>query len=615
MNHEAINSLVEKGILSDLDVYFADFMTGLAGGDNPELFLAAALVSNFRGKGHVCLEIPSVAGRSLPDENGQETVVCPEADVWQKKIMRTPVVGRPGERCPLILDDRSRLYLYRYWQYQETLARLLNNRIRGGRPDIDREILKQGLTRLFPAVASGEPDWQKVAACAALFHRFCVISGGPGTGKTTTIAKIIALILQQEKAGEVRIALAAPTGKAASRLQASMKNAKKSLDCPDDIREAIPVEAATIHRLLGTIPDSPYFFHNPGRPLRVDVMIVDEASMVDMALMSKLVQALPAEARLILLGDRDQLSSVEAGAVLGDICDSGHAHGFSAGFLEDLYTVTGLKLEPGGQEGDSSAPVRDCVIQLQRSYRFGDDSGIGAVSRAVNAGDSEKAVSLMKHSSGRDITWRRLPRREHLARDLRQIILREFDEYPGTEDPREVLQKLERFRILCAVREGPCGVSALNLMVERILRDAGKVDSGKTWYAGRPVLITRNDYTLGVFNGDVGVVLEDPEVGHDLRVFFHGAGDSLKSLHPLRLPEHETVFAMTVHKSQGSEFDRVLMILPDRDYPVLTRELIYTGVTRARKHVEIWAVEDVFQSAVARRTQRASGLRDALWEA
>jgi exodeoxyribonuclease V alpha subunit len=334
--------------------------------------------------------------------------------------------------------------------------------------------------------------------------------------------------------------------------------------------------------------------------------------MVDMALMSKLVQALSKEARLILLGDKDQLASVEAGAVLGDICDSGNNHGFSKQFLTDLKGVAGCVIDSLPNENSESG-IRDCIVELHKSYRFGSDSGIASASRAVNAGDGDMFLEVLKEDRYADITWKDLPRPDALPGSIKATVINGFKHYLNTNDPWEAFDLFEHFRILCALREGPYGVSALNLLAEQILKSAGFIEPEKTWYPYRPLLITRNDYSLRLFNGDVGIILPDPESNNDLRAFFPAADGILRKLHPLRLPAHETVYAMTVHKSQGSEFDSVLMLLPDKDYPVLTRELIYTGVTRAREHIEIWGKEDVFRTAVSRRTERTSGLRDALW--
>jgi len=344
------------------------------------------------------------------------------------------------------------------------------------------------------------------------------------------------------------------------------------------------------------------------------MVIVDEASMVDLALMSKLVQALPSDARLVLLGDKDQLASVEAGAVLGDICDTGRIHGFSKDLLNRFREITG---DPADiSPGNSSGPViKDSVVELKKNYRFGLESGIRAVSRAVNQGDGNLALRILKSGEYDDIKWTTLPEPNDLYRVIRGNVLHGFKPCLETKDPFVAHSLFGRFRILCALRKGPYGVWAQNLLVEQVLREENLIDTDKRWYRGRPVMITKNDYNLGLFNGDIGIILPDPETDHDLRAFFISPDGALRSFLPVRLPEHETVYAMTVHKSQGSEFDKALLILPDRHTPILTRELIYTGITRAKKSIEVWGTERVFIEGVSQRIERSSGLRDALWEA
>jgi exodeoxyribonuclease V alpha subunit len=613
MTIEKSTQYYSTGIFSSLDIHFASFIERLAGGNLPELFLAASLASKHTRDGHICLELSSVAGKRFPqNEDAENTIRCPELADWNEKLISSRVVGKPGEFKPLILDDKSRLYLYRYRDYQDKLARLIQQRINEDEQNVDMESINNHLETLFPTNQEDEIDWQKVAAFCALNKKFCVISGGPGTGKTTTVAKILALLIELAEPGSIRIALAAPTGKAAARMQEAINQAKASLNCSDEIKNAIPDDASTIHRLLGTIPHSPYFRHNADHPLPVDCVVVDEASMVDLALMSKLVQALPSQARLILLGDKDQLASVEAGAVFGDICDRGNIHGFSESMSAQLEKIIGSGLDSYTNQTEQPG-IQDCIVQLQKNYRFGLESGIGIVSRMVNTEDGEKAIQLMKDSSYKDIQWHDLPDANALGRDIKNTILQGYSAYLTAENPSETFKLFDRFRILCALREGPYGAVAINRLVEQILRRENLVNPDKQWYHGRPVMITSNDYNLRLFNGDVGIVLRDSDADNELRVFFPDVDGTMRKFHPFRLSEHETVFAMTVHKSQGSEFDDVILLLPDRDSPVLTRELIYTAITRAKNGVVIWGSEQVFCTAVSRQIERTSGLRDALW--
>ena len=603
-----LDCLQKSGLFSPLDVHFAGFMEKLSRRSSRELVLAAALVSRAAREGHVCLDLAVQQPLDLPEIG--ERFLLPERGPWEKELRKSSVVGGPGEYRPLILDPKARLYLYRYWEYQDELAKGIKKRIGREGPVSEVEFLRQGLSRIFPEAKKGETDWQKIAAFAAARRMFCVITGGPGTGKTTTVAKILALLMEQGNGQTPRTALVSPTGKGAARLQDAMKKAKENLACHEDVKALIPERALTIHRLLGPAGNSPYFHSNAQHPLRVDALVVDEASMVDLALMSKLVQALPSEARLILLGDRDQLSSVEAGAVLGDICDTGRSHPFSEALCGEIQEATGYRLP-----GVKTAPgMSDAIVQLTRSYRFSDESGIAALSRSVNRGDGAGALKTLLDEAHGDVRWKSLPSPRSLPAALKDRVVEACHTLFEAGDPKEIFEGLDRFKILCAVREGPFGVKAINVVVEHILKEQQSIEGGKKWYRGRPVLITRNDYNLGLYNGDVGIVLPDPDSGGDLRAFFPLPDGSFRRLHPLRLPEHETVYAMTVHKSQGSEFNRVLLVLPDRDPPVLTRELVYTAVTRAREQVEIWGHEPVFLSAVSRRIERTSGLRDALWE-
>ena len=595
-------------VLSDtirFDYHFARFFSNLAQNDNQYFFYTLLLLSSSVQKGNICIDLKEHAASPIPLTDTDVVQVWPTLSEWLTLLQSTSIVGKPGEYCPLILAD-SRFYLYRYWEYEHQLAINIRKIINWPTEEIDGSRLISGLSRLFPDSSSDSVDWQKVAAVTAVLKRFTVISGGPGTGKTSTVVRILTLLLEQHHDMHLRIALATPTGKAAARLKESIINAVPHLDCSEEIKEQIPREAATIHRLLGTIPDSPYFRHNKENRLPYDVVVIDEASMVDLALMSKLVQALPDTTHLILLGDKNQLASVEAGAVLGDICDTGRIHSFSPEFSLQLQRFLPRIMIPTKTE----PPMADSIVTLHKSYRFSESEGIGAASKAVIETSPQSLLDLPNDSA---FVRRSLPRESDLLRHLRPIVHEHFGTYIKEKNPVTALRLFERFRILCALRNGPYGVTALNNAVEVILRSVKLLPSDNDVYPGKPIIITRNDYEFNLFNGDIGTITSDPSNGI-LKAAFPSPDGTVRLILPNRLPPHETVYAMTVHKSQGSEFDRVLFVLPSQYTPLLTRELIYTGITRARKNVELWSTPEIIQKGLATCIERQSGLRNALWE-
>lgn len=575
--HE-IRELCQKQLISDLDYRFAAFIQQLAGAQaNEALALASVLVSNLSAQGHICVDLAHHANQKFPTD-AEQALICPSLEAWLNALQQCPVVGKTGDYQPLILDGQ-RLYLYRYWQYeQQLLAAILQRLSTASNNNLNTESLE----RLFPQTAAN--DLQKQAAQIALQRNFCIISGGAGTGKTTTVAKILALLLEQEP--NLRIALAASTGKAATRLKETLSRA--NLDCSDAIKAMMPQQTYTLHRLLGAIPDTPYFRHHVDNPLLYDVVVIDEASMVDLALMAKLLNALLPQTRLILLGDKDQLASVEIGSVLGDICAGAHA-------------------PPQTQQAQR---LQESIVLLQTSHRFTADSGIGAVAEAVKKGDAELALQHL-HSAQQGLSWQTLPDNSLLLLNLlKESLLAGFQQYLRAKTPAQALQALDEFRVLSALRRGRYGVENLNRLIEQLFNKQGLIDLAFRWYHRRPILITCNDYNLNLFNGDVGVIFWEQ---HEIKAFFRAEDNSIRSFYPNRLPEHETVYAMTIHKSQGSEFEKVLLLLPDQDSPLLTRELIYTGITRAKQAVEVHGKESIFRHAVQQRIQRNSGLKTALW--
>ncbi len=628
----------------DLAQAFAQLMRDLQhelGGaiaDTETVAFAAWHASRAASSGHSCIAVRDMAAvdggadsAGGPCHQASHALDANAPDAWLAALARSPVVAR-AEDCisrptsaeagtqmfrPLVLDHGGLLYLYRYWDYEKRLAARLLALDRAAHLGSD-EARAQLLRQLFgeaPAASAerndspgsgAHPDQQRIAAATALARRLCVISGGPGTGKTATVVKILCALLML--APELRVALAAPTGKAAARMQESIRDQLANSRVPDEVRTRLPNEAFTVHRLLGYRPGKAQFWHHRERPLNFDVVVVDEASMLDLALAAKLLDALPEQGRLIMLGDKDQLASVETGAVFAEICAARESTGAPKASHESIDT-------PAHDRG-----LADSVIRLTHSYRFSAAGAIGKLARCVNDGDAGAALAYLAASPS-GLHWEEaVPKASALAR----VLIEGYQDYidacidaihgdakRGETAPAAVLAAFERYRVLCAVREGEQGAAELNACMGERFRAALAQDRGASqWFPGRPVLVTRNDYVVQVFNGDVGVALPTP--GNDLLVHFRTSDGGTRTVAPARLPDCETAFAMTIHKAQGSEFDGIDIVLPVRDNRLLTRELLYTALTRARTQVRLWAPAEVVKAAIERRTQRYSGLASRL---
>jgi exodeoxyribonuclease V alpha subunit len=563
---------------------------------SPVVLVSAALLCTALDKGDVCLPLVRLAGqRPWPEQDFR----LPALSDWQAQLEASSLVGGDGDFTPLILEH-GRLYLARYQAYERQLATQLLQRA-ADLPAVDEAQLSESLTRLF-AFNAQQPDWQRLAAAQAVRRKLAVISGGPGTGKTTTVVRLLAALLEQPGCENLAIGLAAPTGKAAARMAEAIRNAKAELPVSESIKAALPDEARTLHRLLGSRGDSPQVRHNTANPLALDVLVVDEASMVDLALMAKLVDALPPSARLILLGDKDQLCAVEAGAVFAELCEG---RGFDAHAAGELQRITGQQVpvsQPSSQLGDA-------VVLLTHSHRFAGDSGIGELARRINGGDVSGTLNLLKENRS-DLAWNAQPTPNDLLERLDQGYA-PFIAAAKSAAPAAAFAAFNAFRALCAQREGVWGVAGINEALEARIKRRSQVPSRERWYVGRPVMVRQNDYALGLFNGDIGICLQTE---YGLRVFFEDE-EGYRPFAPARLPSHDSAFAMTVHKSQGSEFSEVLLVLPEQPSPLLTRSLFYTGITRAKHKVEIWALPPRLSEAVATRAERAAGLAERLTNA
>lgn len=571
--------LLQSPVFSDLDRRFARFIAEKDGGASPLAVAAAALVSRQLSKGHPFLDLTREP--EWDDPGHAPLRPWPSLADWLAGLKGASAVGAPGESSPMLLTATGKLYFQRYWLYEKAVADGLWRRAEMGKIALPGDMAAR-LDELFDD--AGE---QKQAAANALARRFSLISGGPGTGKTTTVLKILILMLERDPGLVAH--LAAPTGKAAARLQESIRDGMKTLECSEIVRariEAMP--ASTIHRLLGPIPGSVFFQHNERNSLPADVVVLDEASMVDLPLLAKLFAALPPGCSFIMLGDKDQLSSVEAGSALAGIVSCA------------------IDTPPGAK----APPLDGVATILTRNYRFGNDSGIFRICQAVQRGDSDAALNILRTPERKDIARGELPSPAGLKEKLRSLALSGFGAIAREKDPVRAMEAWGRFQIITPLRQGPFGAENLNMLVEEILREEGLIPAGRRRFSGLPLMVTENDYAARLFNGDIGILLDSGE--GRLMAYFRNVDGDIREISPMRLPLTEPAFAMTVHKSQGSEFDHLLMILPPKQTPILTRELIYTGLSRARRRVEVWCREEIFRDGVARRVERASGLAEML---
>ena len=607
---------VAEGRLRSVDRAFARFLATLDVDVDNRVLAAAALVSRELGEGHICVDAASL---------GDIDASLAGAAGWLRdsSVVAGPM-GNPA--APLVFDD-GWLYLRRFWQDEARVAEAIVSRL-------DALPVPAGLAgeldRLFPG--DDGLDWQKIACAIAVRGSFAVITGGPGTGKTTTVVRLLGLLqtlAYRDAMPRLRIRLAAPTGKAAARLNASIAGQIERLDVDVAIKQAIPAEVTTLHRLLGSRPDSRAFRHDRDNPLHLDVLVIDEASMIDLEMMAATLDALPPGARLILLGDKDQLSSVEAGAVLGDLCARAERGYYDDETRDWLVGVCHIDVAAWTNSAEARS-LDQRVTMLRRSRRFGSDSGIGTLAMAINAGDvaavrdafdggtgdiaalsssPASIATLAIEGRGEAPGYAHYLDRLEVTRPPADAPIEAFDAWGA-----EALRAYARFQLLCATRHGEAGVVKQNDRIAQGLLERGLIDAVEGWYEGRPVMITRNDYALGLMNGDVGVTLwiPDGQGGMALRVVFavmdERGGERIRFVVPSRLAAVETVYAMTVHKSQGSEFEHTALALPAEPSPVLTRELVYTGVTRARRWFTLLAAPDILGYAVQRKTQRASGL-------
>lgn len=613
---QQLQGLLGDGVIRPIDWQFASHIARYD--SSREVVLAAAMLSHALGQQNSCVDLRQRCelGEMIPGAG----IAPPLLEQWLEVLRNSEVVGQVGDHAPLLLDGNL-LYLSRYLGCETEIAdQLLARAVATG---VDEHWLRQRLDHYFGD--SAPPDWQKLAAACALGSRFALIAGGPGTGKTTTVVKILALLLEQRQhqghSGHYRIRMAAPTGKAAARLAQSIASSLQHESSIDPaIAAVLPAEVATIHRLLRPLPNSTRFRHHARNPLVCDVLLVDEVSMIDIGLMAQLLAALKPGTRVILLGDRDQLPSVGVGQLLHDLCASlgaagtGHCLPYSSGRQGFLERACGFSLDSWVSQGQQTG-MGDCIALLQRSYRFGADSGIGELAQIVNGGDEAGARELMSRvdaggysdisalaPSATSSDWL-----AQLAAPYVAIVRQCLD--PELSAQRK-LRTLEDYRILCALREGSAGVQRVNQYIESYLAQQGLANEMQPYYPGQPIMVTENNYSLQLYNGDNGLVLRDDS--GQLYACFEGIDGLPRRVAISRLPRHECSYAISVHKSQGSEYRHVALVLPPSRAqelaPLVTRELVYTAVTRAREQLTLAASAELLCVAIRRRVHRDTGL-------
>jgi exodeoxyribonuclease V alpha subunit len=586
---------LENAGLRPVEIALADWGLRHGGGQAGALGLALCHLAVSRGE--TCLRLDPTATRT---ENG---LTLMDPDTFRDALQDNPLVATPEDAAALpLIRDGERLYLQRYWAYEARLAQCLRTLMATPPATVDPEALVANA--LFDGPSDGEADWQAVAAFVAQRQRLAVISGGPGTGKTYTVVRLLVQRLRTALAhGEAPpvIRLAAPTGKAAARLMASVRDGLDQLQPEASVSEHLPATATTLHRLLRLRPDSTRPGHDADNPLPADLVVVDEASMVDLPLMAKLADALPGTAQLILLGDRYQLASVESGAVLADLCSAAGVNAFSA----ELQQAAGPLL-PQHEAPGNPTPLGDHVVTLRTSHRFRADRPIGRLAAAINRGDADAAMAVLAEADP-ELTSHDNTEGETVTARVEALA----DAYSAIHEaatPEAGLEALETLRLLTVTRVGPLGSQALNERITRTLAARHGFDPLARWYHGRPVMIRHNEPRAGLYNGDVGIVWRGPE---EVRVWFR-TEDGLRAFEPGLLPDHESVYAMTVHKAQGSEFEAVSLLLPGEPAPLLSRELLYTAVTRARSRLTVAGPRHVWEAGIAHRIKRETGLTERL---
>jgi len=614
-----LKKLKHRDGFANIDLAFGDFIVELTDKDysakEKYLFAAAAITSYSVRNRHICVDLIKFAGQKFPEYSSglqlrpnfeAEYLDLPKFEEWWNALEIFSDVISNSSETPLRYDNKKRIFLQKYWNYELELSQFIKQKSKLR----NENKLYQNFMSISDRLSYSEnKNWQTIATFVALRNKFSVISGGPGTGKTSIITTIIAQIFTHNI--EANIALCAPTGKAAARIKESINTEIDHLNCSEEVLEKLKnLETYTIHRLLGSKYRSPFFKHNKSNKLIYDWIIIDESSMVDLPLMSKLFQAIPKDTATVLLGDKDQLASVEAGAILNDLCQSVELDSFSEKLQNDFKEETNSSLELPYLENNTS-DLNDCIIELKQNYRFSSKDGIAKMKDAIRNGQIEAVENILRKEY-QDLEFNILKSKQDLANKILDFIESlkidgdtKYLNYLQAEDIKTAWDIFSSFKIISSHRKGPFGSEKINAILKTYLFN------NEEYPIGLPVMISNNHPNLDLYNGDIGLIWRE---NSQKRVYFpdNRSGNKFRSITLARLPQHSPVFAMTIHKSQGSGFNQILMILPNQDSPLLTRELLYTGITRARKYCEIWSDSTIIKKATARQVNRHSGLKEKL---
>ncbi|MFP4460099.1 MAG: exodeoxyribonuclease V subunit alpha [Candidatus Zixiibacteriota bacterium] len=617
--------------LNSIDLHFADFICNLADKNAKDdgydiIWHIAALLSNKISSGDICLMLKDIENSKISDnvyindydtDHISDNYRFPSIIEIQKALDDTGIVSAPDGFAPLIIDSSVRLYMQKYYYYETKIIEKLSHIINSKPLDFDEGFAKSILDRLYPDTSQDGLNWQKIGTALSILRQFIVITGGPGTGKTTTAARAMAfLIAMYRNSGQnAKIAICAPTGKAARRLSDSIGQQVEGIDIDEDIKEMIPREAKTLHRLLGAKWFSSFYRHDADNPLPYNIIIVDESSMVDMPLFAKLLDAIPKNGKLIMLGDKDQLASVEAGHIFGAVCDRPNLDRYSSDTAQKLENLIGEKVKISEKDRPK---LEDSIVFLKKNWRFKGGGDIGKLASSIRDGEKDNIMKIMMAEKFPDIEFVYDKSQNEITDYIAHRFSDNFLEMNHINSIEEAASEIDNFSILCALKHGPFGAERIDERVKAFVKHKLGISKNAEYFNGMPIMILKNDPSKSLYNGDIGIVKysqsKPRNISNDKELRFHIRLKEKEYRNYLihQLPEHTSCYAMTIHKSQGSEFKEIAVILPDKPSPILTKELFYTAISRAKEKVYIFGKKEIIADMIGLKIKRESGLKERL---